>query len=77
MNRFIAEVAAQACGKWSFILDALAISRSKQHSPARLVAAKTAFVLMTVRAREHGFVISVNLDPVTVWIWLKMSGNVR
>lgn len=71
MNQFITEVAAQARGKWGFILDALAISHSKQHSPVRPVAAKTAFVLMTVRARERGFVISANHNPATVWIWLK------
>ncbi|WP_227732728.1 primase-like DNA-binding domain-containing protein [Yersinia proxima] len=43
MNQFIAGVAAQACGKWGFILDALAISHSKQHSPCPACGGKDRF----------------------------------
>ncbi|WP_195831381.1 primase-helicase zinc-binding domain-containing protein, partial [Yersinia enterocolitica] len=43
MNQFIAGVAAQACGKWDFILDALAISHSKQHSPCPACGGKDRF----------------------------------
>ncbi len=43
MNQFITEVAAQARGKWGFILDALAISHSKQHSPCPACGGKDRF----------------------------------
>ncbi|ELW7338012.1 DNA primase, partial [Yersinia enterocolitica] len=43
MNQFIAGIAAQARGKWDFILDALAISHSKQHSPCPACGGKDRF----------------------------------
>lgn len=77
MNQFITEVAAQARGKWGFILDALAISHSKQHSPCPACGGKDRFRFDDRQGAGTWFVISANHNPATVWIWLKMSDNAR